>query len=107
MKGKIYILKDPKSRNYFWKHLKNKVNNPKFKYKDIVQSTQRYVGIKYLCSVRKNILYKMRSLVLQDGYVATIYILVVRNTVDEDWLKKVLQDFNNENIEYISSKNYE
>ena len=28
-----------KSRNYFWKHLKNKVNNPKFKYKDIVQST--------------------------------------------------------------------
>ena len=45
MKGKIYILK-------------NKVNNPKFKYKDIVQSTQRYVGIKYLCSVRKNILYK-------------------------------------------------
>ena len=49
----------------------------------------------------------MRSLVLQDGYVATIYILVVRNTVDEDWLKKVLQNFNNENIEYISSKNYE
>ena len=48
-----------------------------------------------------------RSLVLQDGYVATIYILVIRNTVDEDWLKKVLQDFNNENIEYISSKNYE
>ena len=28
-----------KSRNYFWKHLKNKVNSPKFKYKDIVQST--------------------------------------------------------------------
>ena len=61
MKGKIYILKCPKtkeikyvgltrvsldamkklnkSRNYFWKHLKKKVNNPKFKYKDIVQST--------------------------------------------------------------------
>ena len=49
----------------------------------------------------------MRSLVLQEGYEATIYIIVVRNTVDEDWLKKVLQDFNNENIEYISSKNYE
>ena len=28
-----------KSRNYFWKHLKKKVNNPKFQYKDIVQST--------------------------------------------------------------------
>ena len=90
MKGKIYILKDPK-----------------FKYKDIVQSTQRYVGIKYLCSVRKNILYKMRSLVLQEGYIATIYIIVVKNTVDEDWLKKVLQDFHPDNVEYVSSKNYE
>ena len=48
-----------------------------------------------------------RSLVLQEGYVATIYILVVRNTVDEDWLKKVLQDFDIKNVEYISSKNYE
>lgn len=28
-----------KSRNYFWKHLTNKVKNPKFKYKDIVQSS--------------------------------------------------------------------
>ena len=49
----------------------------------------------------------MRSLVLQEGYVATIYLLVVRNTVDEDWLKKVLQDFDIKNVEYISSKNYE
>ena len=49
----------------------------------------------------------MRSLVLQEGYVATIYILVVRNTVDEDWLKKVLQYFDIKNVEYISSKNYE
>ena len=49
----------------------------------------------------------MRSLVLQEGYVATIYILVVRNTVDEDWSKKVLQDFDIKNVEYISSKNYE
>lgn len=49
----------------------------------------------------------MRSLVLQEGYVATIYIIVVRNTVDEDWLKKVLQDFDIKNVEYISSKNYE
>lgn len=49
----------------------------------------------------------MRSLVLQDDYIACIYILVVRNTVDEDWLKKVLNDFNISNVEYISSKNYE
>ena len=49
----------------------------------------------------------MRSLVLQDDYIACIYILVVRNTVDEDWLKKVLDDFNTSNVEYISSKNYE
>ena len=48
-----------------------------------------------------------RSLVLQDDYIACIYILVVRNTVDEDWLKKVLQDFDIKNVEYISSKNYE
>ena len=49
----------------------------------------------------------MRSLVLQDDYIACIYILVVRNTVDEDWLKKVLDDFNTSNVEYINSKNYE
>ena len=48
-----------------------------------------------------------RSLVLQDDYIAYIYILVVKNTVDEDWLKKVLQDFDTKNVEYISSKNYE
>lgn len=48
-----------------------------------------------------------RSLVLQEGYIACIYILVVRNTVDEDWLKKVLQDFDKDKVEYISSKNYE
>ena len=49
----------------------------------------------------------MRSLVLQEGYEATIYILVVRNTVDEKKKKKVLQDFDIKNVEYISSKNYE
>ena len=48
-----------------------------------------------------------RSLVLQEGYVANIYILVVKNTVDEDWLSKVLKDFDTNNVEYISSKNYE
>ena len=49
----------------------------------------------------------MRSLVLQDGYVACIYILVVRDTVDKDWLEKVLKDFDSNNVEYISGKNYE
>ena len=48
-----------------------------------------------------------RSLVLQDEYIAYIYILVVRNTVDEDWLEKVLKDFDSNNVEYISGKNYE
>jgi len=49
----------------------------------------------------------MRSLVLQDRYVANIYILCVINTVDEDWKNKVLLDFNKENIEHISYINYE
>ena len=48
----------------------------------------------------------MRSLVLQEGYEANIYILVVKNTVDEDWLKKVLNDFDKDKVEYINSKNY-
>lgn len=47
-----------------------------------------------------------RSLVLQEGYEANIYILVVKNTVDEDWLKKVLNDFDKDKVEYINSKNY-
>jgi len=48
-----------------------------------------------------------RSLVLQEGYKANIYILCVINTVDEDWLKKSLESFNKENIKHISYKNYE
>jgi superfamily II DNA or RNA helicase len=48
-----------------------------------------------------------RSLVLQEGYVANIYILCVINTVDEDWKNKVLLNFNKENIEHISYVNYE
>ena len=50
MKGKIYILKDPISKEIRYigltrvslehrVHIKNQVNNPKFKYKDIDQST--------------------------------------------------------------------
>lgn len=48
-----------------------------------------------------------RSLVLQENYVANIYILCVINTVDEDWKNKVLANFNKENIEHISYVNYE
>lgn len=48
-----------------------------------------------------------RSLVLQEGYVATIYLFCVIGTVDEDWVKKVLKDFDSNNVEYISASNYE
>lgn len=48
-----------------------------------------------------------RSLVLQEGYRAKIYILVVVNTVDEKWKDKVLEDFDKKNIKHVSWKNYE
>lgn len=48
-----------------------------------------------------------RSLVLQEGYRAKIYILVVANTVDEKWKDKVLEDFNKNNVKHVTWKNYE
>lgn len=48
-----------------------------------------------------------RSLVLQEGYVANIYIICVANTVDEDWVKRVLNNFNREKVKHVSYKNYE
>jgi len=48
-----------------------------------------------------------RSLVLQDGYVANIYILCTVDTVDEKWKDKVLEGFNKDSIEHVSWKNYE
>jgi superfamily II DNA or RNA helicase len=48
-----------------------------------------------------------RSLVLQEGYTADIYILVVVDTVDEGWKNKVLEGFNNEKVKHVSYKNYE
>lgn len=45
-----------------------------------------------------------RSLVKQDDYVANIYIIVSQNTVDEEWLNKVLQNFNPSRVEYINFK---
>ena len=72
------------------------------------RNVDNFVIVQVDSNMKGSTVQKMaRSLVLQEGYIATIYVLVVKNTVDEDWLKKVLQDFNSENIEYISSKNYE
>jgi len=48
-----------------------------------------------------------RSLVLQDDYKANIYILVVKNTVDEQWKDLALEELNPDKITYISYKNYE
>lgn len=48
-----------------------------------------------------------RSLVLQDGYVANIYLLCVRGTVDEDWKDKVIEGFDKSKVEHVSYKNYE
>jgi hypothetical protein len=48
-----------------------------------------------------------RSLVLQEGYKANIYILVVKDTVDETWKDSALEDLNPDKITYISYKNYE
>jgi superfamily II DNA or RNA helicase len=47
-----------------------------------------------------------RSLVLQEGYIANIYILCVVNTVDEKWVEQVLESFNLERVERVSYKNY-
>ena len=48
-----------------------------------------------------------RSLVLQKGYVANIYILVAKGTSDEVWKNKVLEDFDTSNVEHLNSKDYE
>lgn len=48
-----------------------------------------------------------RSLVLQDNYIANIYILCVVNTVDEKWKDKVLEGFDTKNVTHVSYKNYE
>lgn len=47
-----------------------------------------------------------RSLVLQDNYVANIYILVAAGTIDEKWKDKVLEGFDMEKVEHVSSKSY-
>lgn len=44
-----------------------------------------------------------RLLRFREGHLAKIYILVVTNTVDENWAKKALQGFSN--ITYVNYKN--
>lgn len=48
-----------------------------------------------------------RSLVLQEGYIANIYVLYVKDTVDEVWKESALKDFNAENVTHVSYKKYE
>ncbi len=48
-----------------------------------------------------------RSLVFQKGYEANIYILVCKDTVDESWKNKVLEDFNKDKITHVSWEKYE
>ena len=46
-----------------------------------------------------------RLLRLRDGHLAKIYILSVINTVDENWTKKALKQFDSANITYVNYKN--
>ena len=48
-----------------------------------------------------------RSLVPQEGYKATIYLIVADDTVDVGWTMKALEDFNPDKVEWLSAKNYE
>lgn len=43
-----------------------------------------------------------RSLVLQEDYKANIYIICVKDTVDELWRDKALANFKEENIKYLT-----
>lgn len=47
-----------------------------------------------------------RSLVLQENYKANIYIIVVRDTVDEKWKDLVLKDFDINKVKHVSYRNY-
>lgn len=48
-----------------------------------------------------------RALVLQENYTAKIYIIVVKDTVDEIWLEKVLLNFNRSKVTFKNYRNYE
>lgn len=48
-----------------------------------------------------------RSLVLQEGYTANIYILCLQGTVDEKWTTAMLEGFNPNKVSYDLIRNYE
>lgn len=48
-----------------------------------------------------------RSLVHQEGYKANIIVLAVEGTMDVDWVRKSLEDFNSKKINWVSARNYE
>lgn len=48
-----------------------------------------------------------RSLVLQDDYIANIYIIYVGDTVETQWITKVISSLNQNNIIQKSHKDYE
>ena len=75
-----------------------------FTYKNV----DNFVIVQVNSDKRGDITQKIaRSLVLQENYTANIYILVVKDTVDEEWLEKVLLNFNKDNITFVSYKDYE
>lgn len=47
-----------------------------------------------------------RSLVYQEGYKASIYLIAAAGTVDEDWVLKSLGDFDSKKVVWLSDKNY-
>ena len=74
--------------------------------------TYRDVDNLIICQVDSNksggtIQKLARSLVLQEGYKANIYIIVASNTVDVTWKDKALEELNPDKITHISYKNYE
>lgn len=75
-----------------------------FTFKDV----QNFVIVQVNSNKKGDATQKIaRSLVLQDGYVANIYILCVVSTVDEKWKDKVLEDFDKTKVKHVSWKNYE
>lgn len=74
--------------------------------------TYRDVDNLIICQVDSNksggtIQKLARSLVLQEGYKANIYIVVAKGTVDEVWKESALEELNPDKITHISYKNYE
>lgn len=48
-----------------------------------------------------------RAVRLREGHVANIFILTTMQTQDESWVEKALENFDRNNINYVSIKNYD